>query len=106
MNIVKILAKYFDECQWNCGETYESLEWIDMTKPKPTQEELEQLWNDLLKDEMREERNKLLKESDYTVLPDFPTPNKQAWLDYRQHLRDFPSVWSVSNPAFPVKPIM
>jgi hypothetical protein len=30
---------------------------------------------------MREERNQLLKESGYTSLPDFPTSNKQAWLD-------------------------
>jgi hypothetical protein len=105
MNIVKILAKYFDECEWLCGETYETLEWHDMTKPKPTQDELKQLWNDLLKDEMREERNKLLKESDYTVLPDFPSSNKQAWFDYRQQLRDFPTVWSVGD-SFPVKPIM
>jgi hypothetical protein len=46
------------------------------------------------------ERNQLLKESDYTVLPDFPTANKQASLDYRQELRDFPSVWSV-GVSFP-----
>jgi len=53
---------------------------------------------------MREERNKLLKESDYTVLPDFPSANKQAWLDYREELRNFPTVWSVGVP-FPTKPI-
>ena len=53
---------------------------------------------------MREERNQLLKDSDYTALPDFPSANKQAWLDYRQQLRDFPSVWSV-GASFPVKPI-
>ena len=40
---------------------------------------------------MREERNQLLKDSDYTALPDYP--NRDAWLDYRQQLRDFPSVW-------------
>jgi len=59
---------------------------------------------DIMKEEMREERNQLLKESDYTVLPDFPTANLQTWLDYRQQLRDFPSVWSVGVP-FPTKPI-
>ena len=103
MNIVKVLVKYFEECQWNCGETYDSLEWYDKSE-KPSKEHLENLWNDLLKDEMREERNRLLKESDHTVLPDFPTSNKQAYLDYRQHLRDFPTVWSVGTP-FPSKPM-
>jgi len=53
---------------------------------------------------MRMERNRLLKDSDYTVLPDFPTVSKQAWVDYRQKLRDFPSLWSVGVP-FPTKPI-
>ena len=59
---------------------------------------------DIMKDEMREQRNKLLLDSDYTALPDFPTANKKAWITYRQDLRDFPSVWSVGVP-FPTKPI-
>jgi len=104
MDYLKVLVKYYSEKEWCYQETYESLEWLDETIPKPTQEDLEQLYDDLLKEEMRMERNKLLKESDYTVLSDFPTANKQAWLDYRQQLRDFPSVWSVGVP-FPTKPI-
>ena len=104
MNIVKVLNTYFENLEWCSGETYDTLEWYDVTRPKPTYEELELFYDDLLKDEMREERNQLLKDSDYTVLPDFPSANKQAWLDYRQQLRDFPSVWSV-GVSFPVKPI-
>ena len=104
MNIIKVLNKYFENPEWCCGETYESLEWLDMTRPKPTYEEMELSYDDLLKDMMREEKNQLLKDSDYTVVPDFPSANKQAWLDYRQELRDFPSVWSVGVP-FPTKPI-
>jgi hypothetical protein len=103
MDISKILIKYYLENSWYCGDTYESLEWNDESE-KPSKEHLESLWNDVLKDEMRMERNKLLKESDYTVLPDFPTPNKQAWLDYREELRNFPAVRSV-GASFPVKPI-
>lgn len=45
------------------------------------------------KDEMREERNKLLKDSDYRVLPDYPAVNKEEWITYRQSLRDFPATW-------------
>jgi hypothetical protein len=104
MDIIKILVKYFEGYVWNCGDTYESLEWLDNVKPKPTYEELESLWIDLLKEMMREERNQLLKESDFTVLPDFPSTNKQAWLDYRQQLRNFPSIWYV-GVSFPLKPI-
>ena len=44
-----------------CGDTYESLIWNDTTEPKPTQEHLETLWNDVLKENMRQERNQLFK---------------------------------------------
>ena len=54
---------------------------------------------------MREEINQLLKESNYISLLDFPTSNKQAWLDYRQQLRNLPTVWTVGVP-FPSKPIL
>jgi hypothetical protein len=102
MDFSKILTKHYKENAWGCGETYESMMWQDLTTPKPSKEHLESLWNDLLIDEMREERNQLLKDSDYTALPDYP--NREAWLDYRQQLRDFPSVWSV-GVSFPTKPI-
>ena len=102
MDYSKILLKYYIQYTWRCGETYETLVWLDDRILKPTKEELEQLYDDLLKDEMREERNQLLKDSDYTALPDYP--NREAWLDYRQQLRDFPTVWSIGVP-FPTKPI-
>ena len=102
MDFSKILTKHYKENAWGCGETYESMIWQDKTLSKPSKEHLESLWNDLLIDEMREERNQLLKDSDYTALPDYP--NREAWLDYRQQLRDFPSVWSV-GVSFPTKPI-
>jgi len=102
MEVPKVLMKYFQNNQWNCGETYESIEWKDATTPKPTKEDLESLWNELLKNEMREERNKLLSETDYTALPDFP--NRDMYLEYRQKLRDFPAVWT-EGMTFPEKPL-
>ena len=102
MDFSKILTKHYNENAWGCGKTYDSMMWQDLTTPKPSKEHLESLWNDLLIDEMREERNQLLKDSDYTALPDYP--NREAWLDYRQQLRDFPTVWSIGVP-FPTKPI-
>ena len=95
--IQSTLLRYYKYNSWSCGDTYETLEWTDI-KPKPSKEYLENLWIDLSKEMMREERNQLLKESDYTALPDFPSTHRQAWLDYRQQLRDFPSVWTVGVP--------
>jgi hypothetical protein len=104
MDYLKVLVKYYKNNEWNYEENYESLDWKDTNTLKPTKEELDVLILEIIKDEMREERNQLLKESDFTVLPDFPSTNKQAWLDYRQQLRDFPSEWDVGLP-FPSKPI-
>ena len=101
MDYSKILTKYYLNKSWSCGETYETIEWYDTTIPKPTEEELESLWEDLLLDEMRQKRNQLLKESDYTALPDFPQRDK--WILYRQALRDYPSIWLPDRP-FPEKP--
>ena len=101
MDYSKILGKYYGEHAWICGETYQSLRWLDETLAKPTEEELDLKYDDLLMVEMREERDKLLRECDHTALPDYPQRDK--WLAYRQELRDFPSVWLPGRP-FPEKP--
>ena len=101
MDYSKILTKYYLNKSWSCGETYETIEWYDTTIPKPTEEELELKYDDLLLDEMREERNRLLQESDYRALPDYPQRDK--WIVYRQALRDYPSIWLPDRP-FPETP--
>lgn len=43
---------------------------------------------------LRTERNDVLENTDRYALPDFPHPSedaRQAWLDYRQALRDLPA---------------
>jgi len=43
---------------------------------------------------LREKRNKKLFDTDYRIVADFPYPSeevKQAWLTYRQALRDLPT---------------
>jgi hypothetical protein len=42
---------------------------------------------DLIISAIRNRRDRLLNESDWTVLPDAPT-DKEAWQTYRQELRD------------------
>lgn len=54
--------------------------------------------------QMRNFRNMLLQGSDWTQVADAPV-NKQAWAEYRQALRDFPSTWVPSETVeFPDTP--
>lgn len=41
-------------------------------------------------EEVRTQRDALLKDSDWAVLPDAPVADEQTWKDYRQALRDLP----------------
>jgi hypothetical protein len=53
---------------------------------------------------MREVRNGLLADSDWTQLPDAPCDG-EAWATYRQALRDFPATWTAGPEAdFPDTP--
>jgi hypothetical protein len=55
--------------------------------------------------EVRSERDHLLADSDWAVLPDAPVANGQAWKDYRQALRDVPQqVGFPTEIDWPVKP--
>jgi hypothetical protein len=54
--------------------------------------------------ELRDLRNQLLQECDWTQLADIPTETKELWQTYRQQLRD---ITTQSNPFsinWPVKP--
>ena len=54
--------------------------------------------------ELRTYRNHLLTQSDWAMHNDAPT-DKEAWVAYRQALRDFPATWEPSEVAdFPVSP--
>ena len=56
---------------------------------------------------LREERNKLLTDSDWTQALDSPLSDskKTEWATYRQNLRDLPgTVSDPSNVSFPDKP--
>lgn len=53
---------------------------------------------------IREKRNKLLVESDWTDLPNSPVTNKMEWLGYRQFLRDITKQPDPFNVVWPLKP--
>ena len=91
-------------------------EW-NLDIPKPTMEQLDAMealvpayeFKIALK-QLREKRNQLLKDCDYTVLPDSVlTPAKKAeWMNYRTALRNITqgltTVEQINSLAFPVPP--
>ena len=57
-------------------------------------------------EKIRAQRDQLLIQSDWTTLPDAqPKPNKEAWLTYRQALRDITKTYSSPEAViWPTKP--
>ena len=54
---------------------------------------------------LREERNKLLQESDWTQNPDIPEETRNAWTTYRQELRDITKTYyNIAEVVWPNKP--
>jgi hypothetical protein len=77
-----------------------------MINPK-TQEELMEEFKQKFIDEVREERNKRLAETDYIHMPDVNLTEeyKTAMNTYRQQLRDIPTVteeWLVGKDLYSV----
>jgi hypothetical protein len=76
----------------------------------PTQAECEEYWNSTLKNQLaletlRRKRDSTLDKTDKYATIDYPHASeeaKQAWLDYRQALRDLPT--NTEDPAAPVWP--
>ena len=54
--------------------------------------------------EIRQERNQLLTECDWTQLADIPSETKTAWTEYRQTLRNITNQENPFNIVWPVKP--
>ena len=83
------------------GENYSGITWLDKNQTKPTEEELNNKIQELKTAEpfrlLREERNKLISETDWTQLKDIDLDiiRERNWKNYRQALRDLPAK---SNP--------
>ena len=77
------------------GDTYAGLEWLDETQTKPTEDELNAKIAELEAAEparqVREIRDRLLAESDWTQNRDVVLLNDTTWKQYRQDLRDLPA---------------
>jgi hypothetical protein len=68
------------------------LEWLDSIQTEPTEEEIQAKIAELQAAEplrqLREQRNQLLVETDWRMLPDYPGSNQTEWQTYRQALRN------------------
>ena len=102
------------------GDTYAGLEWLDETQTKPTEEEINAKISELEVAEparqVREIRERLHAESDWTQNRDVVLLNDTTWKQYRQDLRDLPASASftpkldsngnldMSSVTWPLKP--
>ena len=92
------------------GSTYESIKFPEGYE-KPPKEEFEAKLQELVAAQplkkLRAERDTILSQTDKYAAIDFPHGSevaKQAWLDYRQALRDLPANTDPSNPTWPIAP--
>ena len=105
--------KYFLKWALNHWEVKEIPTQENTPKPEydPSTHELEwskDRWELILKptqESVRSERNYLLSQTDWIFAPDVSLKNKEAWLTYRQALRDLPQNFSdPSEVVWPDKP--
>jgi hypothetical protein len=80
------------------GVYYQNWEQVDASESEITNR-LNDKW-----EEIREFRNQLLLECDWTQLADIPTETKTVWQTYRQELRDVTSQSNPFNIVWPTKP--
>lgn len=94
-----------------------TLAYFESINKIPNQEEFETKCEEVRKElpmyRLREKRNKLLTESDWTQVGDVDLASKEEWKTYRQALRDLPSVsvdaaydenGNLINVEYPQKP--
>ena len=104
MSIHKALSELAPNACWcmDGAQTYDNLQWNSDDIEKPSEEDVNAKIAEIeaafpLK-YLREERDAMLAESDWTQTPDVPETIKTSWKTYRQELRDLPSKYP--NPTF------
>ena len=120
-NITDALLALKPESGWVLnGNNYSDLEWLDKSQTKPTEDEINAKLAELEAAEparqVREIRDRLLAESDWTQNRDVVLLNDTTWKQYRQDLRDLPASASftpklnsngdldMSSVTWPLKP--
>ena len=119
--IIEALISLKPEAEWAVrGGNYSDIEWLDKTETMPTEDEINAKIAELETAEparqVREIRDRLLAESDWTQSRDGVLLNDTTWKQYRQDLRDLPASASftpklnsngdldMSSVTWPLKP--
>lgn len=90
---------------------YENMVWHDEELPKPTKEEVTEVYEELRRkypwEILRRERNRRLTDCDWVAIRAFTTdtPVPEEWKTYMQALRDLPTnTEDPENPVWPTIP--
>ena len=80
--------------------------YLDASTQPPLTDDIMKILNSQFIENLRQQRNQLLVESDKYLLPDFPITSNNLTLikEYRQQLRDYMNIPEVVNsplPSFP-----
>ena len=119
--IIEALISLKPEAEWAVrGGNYSDIEWLDKTETMPTEDEINAKISELEVAEparqVREIRDRLLAEADWTQNRDVVLLNDTTWKQYRQDLRDLPASASftpkldsngnldMSSVTWPLKP--
>ena len=104
-----ILTTKYKETLWTLdGDSYEGLTWLSES-PKPTKEELDSQWEEVLsirkKEQCKSQAKQLLTDSDWSEIPSVieQLENPNEWKEYRMNIRKF-IINPIENPVFPNKP--
>jgi hypothetical protein len=95
----------------NGTRKYENMVWHDEEVPKPDEESVAKVYEELLREHpwknLRQERNRRLADVDWVFSEDYliDDDSYQQWLTYRKALRDLPSATEdPENPVWPSRP--
>jgi hypothetical protein len=93
--IFEALKELCPNCEYTVRDGVH-IEWLSDPSLKPSDEEIQKKVDELTEKlpmkELRFRRDMLLSECDYKMVSDYKHKNKQAWIDYRQALRDLPEI--------------
>jgi hypothetical protein len=108
--IFEALRELCPNCEYTVRDGV-NIEWRSDPSLKPSDEEIQKKVDELTEKlpmkELRFRRGMLLNECDYKMVSDYKHTNKQAWIDYRQALRDLPETIKEINgneTDYPTKP--
>jgi hypothetical protein len=108
MDVTRALLELAPGAEFMCvDDNYNQITWLSPNIPKPTKAQVDAKIEELKAAQpmklLRVERDRLIAETDWWVLPDRTPTDEQ--LAYRQALRDLPAnTTDPTNPVWPTKP--